>query len=511
MNGITQETLALMKTSRANGVELSPNDALAKIGGWSVGVGLVNYDLEPVAQLLFPNPTPLRNLIPRIKSAAGDTAHRWKAIMSLPVAGLYPSVAEGQRGAIITPVVSSYSAHYITLGIESQLSYEAELAAQGFDNAQDKQSILLLQSLMNIEEKTLLGNNYSQKLGKCGAVTGVVATSGGSIASAAYTAYCVPLTPQGYDKATSVTPNLVVQQFTRTSGGPYSNTETINGGTGIPSDQMAGTSGMTSSANKLTLSCVPVAGAVAYAWYVGTTGAERLESITTVSKVVLTSIAGTGQLFSALTQPTLDYSINDASQNSCTVGAYDGLIAFACKTGTNAYKSGLTAGATLTSDGEGGIAEITTAFKSQYDNYRLGSTHIWMASDVAILYRNLCVANGASTFYPMARYMTEPGKPIEVVAGAQIPPLWNPFMGELVPVSVHPYLPPGTILGTIHRTPQTYPLAELANPVAVRTRRDYWQINWPPTRRAYELGIYCDQTLEHRLPMGLMWIYNITT
>ena len=46
---------------------------------YTVGFGLVNYDLEAGAKLLFPwgeKITPLRNLVPRNTSVRGDTAHR---------------------------------------------------------------------------------------------------------------------------------------------------------------------------------------------------------------------------------------------------------------------------------------------------------------------------------------------------------------------------------------------------------------------------------------------------
>ena len=188
----------------------------------------------------------------------------------------------------------------------------------------------------------------------------------------------------------------------------------------------------------------------------------------------------------------------------------NGILTFAAGgLSLGSYLNGLTGGATLTSDGEGGIAEITTMFQSMYLNYKMGPTDLWMGADTARKVRNLVIANGSSAGNPpLARYMIEAGKPIEVIAGGTLPPFHNFYTGETVMTHVHPYLPAGMILATASRLPFT--IDEEPNPLQCRVTRDYWQIEWPLRTTRWETAIRVRETLENRFPPSLGLIYNIS-
>jgi hypothetical protein len=54
-----------------------------------------------------------------------------------------------------------------------------------------------------------------------------------------------------------------------------------------------------------------------------------------------------------------------------------------------------------------------------------------------------------------------------------------------------------------------YPLSNVSNVVQVRTRREYYQIEWPIQSRKYEYGVYCDEVLQHYFPPSMAVITNI--
>ena len=43
----------------------------------------------------------------------------------------------------------------------------------------------------------------------------------------------------------------------------------------------------------------------------------------------------------------------------------------------------------------------------------------------------------------------------------------------------------------------------------IRTRQDYYQIEWPPRARRYESGVYADEVLQHYFPPSMAVISNI--
>jgi hypothetical protein len=49
-------------------------------------------------------------------------------------------------------------------------------------------------------------------------------------------------------------------------------------------------------------------------------------------------------------------------------------------------------------------------------------------------------------------------------------------------------MPSGTMLFLTRKLP--YPLANVSNVIQVRTRQDYYQIEWPQRSRRYEYGVY---------------------
>ena len=76
-----------------------------------------------------------------------------------------------------------------------------------------------------------------------------------------------------------------------------------------------------------------------------------------------------------------------------------------------------------------------------------------------------------------------------------------------IPIKLHPNMPPGALLFYSQTLP--YPLSNVANVVQMRTRRDYYQIDWPRRARRYEYGIYCDEVLQNYFPPAFGLLTNI--
>lgn len=484
-------TLDAMREAQANG-----NSDLAK--AITQGTGLVMYDLQAPALALYPflaMMTMLRNDIPRV-GGGGDTATRWKAITGINTTNVHPGVSEGNRGALISTTVANYLASYAGFGLEDTVTFEADYAAQNFDDVKARARLGLLRSLMLAEEQQLLGGNASLSLGTTPTPSLATATTGGTIAAATYSVICVALTQQGLSR-TSLT-NGVPGQLTKTN--VDGSTDTINAGAAQKS--AAGSQVTTGATSTLSGSVVAVEGAAGYAWYVGASGSERLEAITSINSFLLTALNGTRQLASALT--AADYS-KDAVYN------VDGLLTFA-KSANNATVQALATGTmgtgtTLTSDGAGGVLEINNILQAMFDAFRLGPDEILVSSAGIRLINKLCISNGGA---PLFRFvMDDKGGVPGLAAGASIGSYLNPITNQLIRIRTHPNMPAGTILGYCREIP--YPLNGVGNVMQVKTRREYYSIDWPVgiQGRKYPYGVYCDEVLQHFAPFSMFKLYNI--
>lgn len=490
------ETLALLKSAQG-----APDEALtgelanplAK-AGITTGTGLVAYDLQAPALSLFPVLSPLRNIIPRVKGSGG-TATNWKAVTAINTQMIDVSVSEGNRGAKVTTNVQNYVAAYKAIGLEDSVSFEADFAAQGFQDVKATAALNLLRAVMIGEEFVLLNGNASNPLGTTPTPTLVASAAGGTMATqGAASVICVALTPDGFRRS-SVAAGLPAAAIAKVN--VDGSTDTINPGVAIRSANA--TVAVTGATGSIAASVVPVPGAVAYAWYVGGTATtEKLAAITTINSVVLTAYATTTQLASAL-------SAGDLSANGAT---FDGLLSFATKAGSGAYLRALGTGAAgtgtpLTSDGAGNIAEIVTALQYFWDNYRLSPTDIWVSAQESVNITRKIIANGGA---PLYRLTQEASGIHQVTGGVRVNGLLNPITNTMVNVNIHPNQTPGTILFTTTEIP--YPMNGVGNVMQVKCRRDYYQLEWPLKTRAYEYGVYADQVLQHYATFSLGVIYN---
>jgi hypothetical protein len=403
---------------------------------------------------------------------------------------LFGGVSEGNRGGVLTTTTAEYLAAFRTLGMEDWVSFEADLAAQGFDDVKARAVQGSLQSLMEYEEKVILGGNGAAvALGTCPTPALSTTASGGTIAQAT-TVYvrCVALTMEGYSAASA---GSVLANVSRTNAD--ATTDTYGGGASQASAAASqATAGSGGSVHTVSATVTPVTGAVGYAWFVGSTDGTaanlKLHSVTTINSTVIRAVpAGAEQALPA------DLVSNDRSQNALI---FDGFIALAAKSGSNAYWRALPTGTAgtgtpLTSDTAGGIVEIDDMLKSFWDNYRLSPTEIWVSAQELSSIRKKIATGGSNG---MLRFTFNSQQP-NMVAGTMVRGYLNPYSmagAQEIPIKLHPFMPPGTMLALTHQLPYRLSGVDAVN--RILTRREDYQREWPLRTRKYEYGVYARET-----------------
>jgi hypothetical protein len=503
MNPITQETLELMKGALA-----TPNDDLAKT--ISTATGLLAYDLQAPAKNLYPFVTPIRNVMPRVGGGTGS-ATNWRQVNAIIGSGFDAMgwVPEGQRSGQMSYNTSNKSATYVTIGEEDAATFEAISAGRQFEDIQATMTFRLLQKMMLKEEMAILAGNATLQLGTPATPTVSAVTLASSTLPTAATGYYVKvvgLTLEGYQNssvATGVATSMIV------AGADGKNYQLSGGSSNISAESAV--QATTIGVNALGMTVAPIQGAVAYAWYISTANTaatETLQAITTINSYVQSVPLLTGT--QAATAVTADNSANPSY-------AYDGLMTTALKSGSNAYINTLATGSvgtgtTLTASGRGSVNEIDTMFQKMWDNFELSPTVLYVNSQEL---KNITSKVLSTSSAPLLRFDSQAdgsSGEYQVTASGVVQFYYNPFAingGLRIPIRIHPRVPPGTIIGWAENLPIQYQSNEVPNVAEVKTRQDYYQIDWPIVTRQRQVGVYAEEVLAVYAPFAMGVITNI--
>jgi hypothetical protein len=459
--------------------------------------GINYYDLELGAKFLYPVLTPLRNEIPRVSGKGGIQAN-WRAVTGVNTSGLRIGVSGGNRGGVQAVTTQDYTAAYKGIGIETTVDFEAQYAGMGFDDVRGIAAKVGLEACMLGEELLILGGNNSLALGATPTPSLTSSTSGGSLTNAfgTYSVIAVALSLDGVVNGSVA--GGIQGSITRTNADGSS--DTFGGGAAQKSAAATTTIG-SGSTGSIAATVAAVNGAMGYAWFWGASGAEVLGAITTINSLVITANA-------AGTQTAASLGGSDNSTNSLV---FDGLLTQALKSGSNAYVAAQATGTAgtgtpLTSDAAGGIVEIDAALKNRWDLYRLSPDTIWANSQEAINISKKIVTGSTTA---AQRFVFESVQDA-IGGGIMVRSYLNRFsMGgpKDLQIRIHPNMPAGTILMTSKTLP--YPVSNVGNVMQVRTRQDYYQIEWPLKARRWESGVYADEVLQHYFPPSMVVITNI--
>jgi hypothetical protein len=487
----TNDTLALMKAALSGDADISKSITTAN--------GLVAYDLQSPAKNLYPVFTPLRNRIPRVAGGIG-VATNWRTVSSIVGSGFDNQawIPEGQRSGRMSYATAPVAANYVTIGEEDSVTFEAVNAGKTFEDVRATMAVRLLQKLMLKEENALLGGNATLNLGVPATPTLSAGGTGATLPALTYSVIVVALTQEGYYNSSLTSGVALSKTVTGADGATY----TIKGGS---SNKSAAATQAVTLGQSLTASVTPIRGAIAYAWFTGAAGSEKLEKITTTNQAVFSAalIGGSQQAATAIT-----------ADNSSNPGlAFDGLMTTALNPANQAYVATLATGNSgLTSSGRGSVTEIDTMLQAMWDNYQLSPSVIYCNSQEI---KNITNKVISTTGGAMVRYNVD-GKgndPYAIVAGGIVSSYFNPFMpegGAIIPIKIHPKVPPGTVIGWCENLPMYYQNNEVQNVAEVKTRADYYQLDWPVRTRQYETGVYAEQVLAVYCTFALGIITNIT-
>ncbi len=500
---INQETLELIKSS------------LQKTGttaGISTTTGLNFYYLEQVAKNIYPVFYPVMATMQRVNpmfngQRVGGTGVNWKAITAINSGG-YPALSEGNRNAFMSITEQDYYAPFKWMGYDGKTTFQAQMTGLGFDDNIGLTQLSLLNGLLNDEERMILfgnsgpsskGGNNGFALGTCPTPTATLATGGSIPASQYVSAYCVALTCWG---ATQASTTGVQTPFTRNNAD--GSTDVINGGTSAVSagSNIVETTGTTLS---VTFAVTPVLGAVAYAWYVcsqATSGQSAATayfySTTSVSTVTVTSLPSTSNQNAAATGLATDASYNNLD--------FDGLLTWTFNYAGSSQPSYVKdlAGAQLTANGDGTIAEFETLLDFLWQNYKITPDAIYCGGNVIdAVTKAILTGGGSQNAQRIFFTMDQAGK---VSGGTKVAEYRSKYSNKpsakSLPVSVHPWLPGGTIFFDLVNNP--YPAAGNSIPAVRRvvSLEDHFSIKWPYVKLAHELGVYCFETIENYIPFG---------
>lgn len=489
----TQDTLDLVK-----GALVTPDDRITK--SITTSSGLVAFDLQAPAKNLYPVVTPLRNVIPRVGGGTG-TATNWRQVTALTGSGFDAMgwVPEGQRSGQMAYTTASKSAAFVTIGEEDAATYEAISAGRHFEDIQARMTYRLLQKLMLKEEMAILAGNASLQLGTPATPSLSASGSGATLPAATYSVIAVALTVEGWQNS-SLAAGIAT---TKTITGADGKTFVLSGGS---SNKSANATQAVTLGQTLFASVAAIQGAAAYAWYVGAAGSETLQAITTINSAAFSApLTGGQQPVSAITA--------DNSANSSY--AYDGLLTTALKSGSGAYVATMPTGTAgtgtpLTASGRGSVVEIDTMFQQMWNLYQLSPTVLYV--NVQEL-KNITAKVLSNATSPLLRYeVAGDGNAYDLAAAGAVSFYFNPFAlngGLKIPVKIHPRVPPGTIVGYAENLPVQYQSNEVPNAAEVKTRQDYYQIDWPVVTRQRQVGVYAEEVLAVYAPFAMGVITNI--
>src|SRR6516164_42887 len=467
----------------------------------TTGTGLIAFDLQAPAKNLYPVNTPIRNRIPRVGGGVG-TATNWRQVNAIIGSGFDNTgwMPEGQRAGQMSHNTSNRSATYATLGEEDAVTFEAISAGRDFEDVRARMTMRLLQKVFLKEEMGILSGNNSMQLGTVGTVTASAGGAGSTLPIGTYSCICVALTNEGYQNS-SLAGGVATSQ---TVAGADGKTFVLNGGASMKS--AAGSSGLTTAGQAVSVSVAPVQGAVAYAWFIGSSiGGETLQAITTINSYVQSTPLATGRQNASAV--TTDYSTNST--------AFDGLMTTAFKAGNNAYVNIMPTGTVgvgtaLTASGRGSINEIDQMLLTMWNTFQVTPSVLWVNAQEL---RNITTKVLSSSSAPLLSYRRDPNEgEYELTAGGTIRFYYNPFAqdgGDKIPIRIHPKVPPGTILGWAENLPMQYQSNEVPNVAEMKERTSFYQIDWPLVTRQRQSGVYVEEVLAVYAPFAMAIISNI--
>lgn len=452
--------------------------------------GLVPFDLVAPTQLIYPLFSPLRNLIPRTQGQG--TVHRAKVMTS--ISGALPgqlgvtnnrfSIPELPGGGSIsgtnggnwptqlpptgTQQAVDVNVPYKYFGLTEATSLLAQVAGQGFEDAAGLASLILLQEMMVLEERAMIGS------------TSIALSAPGSpgVTSRAAGTGELPLT--------GVSTNLYVAVTALNYYGETAASATVTPTSNEP--------GVSSVADVLI---TPVPGALAYNIYVGTgtTTPARTAMYLMAAAVGSTRFTLQGAL------PTSGANPPAADTGTAQSTDYEGFIptisGHSASGGSAVYPAGYQ-GSYVNLSGGDIFSEnlINTGLSAMWDGPSgifADPDDIWAeGGDLTRLAGSLANQNNSANPNNY-RFFIQQDQVSGVRAGVAVSEYTNPVTRKVINLRVHPYIPQGTAMALSYRLPQ--PWTNVGNVWENVMVQDYLSISWPVIDLSFRYSLLMYGTL----------------
>jgi len=449
-----------------------------------IATGLVAFDLEAPAKLIFPKMTPLRNKLAR-KRGVG-TSHRIKVINGITgsssgVGETFPGITDStsntfgattfNRGPKIGYAGYDRSFVYKQFSLSDNVPFSAQFQGQGYQDIRQLAQTTTLYAAMLSEEKMLLtsrGQTSDNFVGSLPAPTtaanGITATAraavAGEVGLAAGTYYVKIAADSGDFGSSAVSAAITVASVTA----------------GYVIDVLVATD---------------VVGALGYEIFAGTTNANAslwLQGRTGYNQFTI----GASALVTSGTAAT-----TAASDTSYYATAYDGIIPQIY--GNNAANSTsfptgvvnrINSGFSTSNPG----SEFQTVFYQMYANVKGDPDEVLMnGADRKQL--SDAIKSGSTANYRLNIQQDEFGG---VVLGDIVTGLHNEVTGKGVSLTVHPWMPQGNAPVLSYTLP--IPDSNVSEVWSVFNTQDYMAIEWPVVDFNYSNSVYWNSTLTCSAP-----------
>lgn len=484
-----------------------------------ISSGLVPYDLEAPAKMLFPVLSPLRNKIPRVKGQG--ITRRIKQITGISnsgtggVARLSPFMADSttdtfggltlQRPKKISYAGADVTFNYKQQGLSDSVTWSAEFAGQGFTDARQLSQTSVLLASMLADELGIIGGR--------GTDAGVYL---GAPAAPTFANFALTVRTAGAGEIGN-SANIANIYLKVTAEGIF--------GESAASTTAANT-GLSAATGKV-VDVTVVAGSIP----AGVTGFRYYLSIDNATWYYYGRSAVYGGT-SALASAAFTFNFTGggtggaivtgatapASDSTSSANAYDGLLTVLldpARSGAiyNASPIGSAAAAFSTSNPGvefqnlfaalylGGVANTTGVVAGGAANKANPDT-IWMhgldRKQLSDAIKVGASTNPAFIYTSQAGSAMNPNDPTYKLGG-MVAGIYNEITGKLLNINVHPWFNQGTSLVLSEQL--EIPNSEVSDTVYYALPQDYMAINWPVIATTYDVSSWWFGALIHAAPM----------
>ncbi len=481
---MTGETLEILRKAQTSGVLVS--------------TGVQGVDLSGLVSLVPVN-VPARNntsAFPRVIAGMGSQTALWRSLQNINASQPNAAVGVDYAGAMTEFDEQDVFAPYKVLAMAGRVTLDAVAVARNYADALAVAELQTLNQLF-IAQDCYIINGQAYALPAASTPTLTTAATGGSIAAS----------------------TAVYVKVAARSGLNY-----FYGGSGVASAAANVTTGATAT-NTVTASIPAVEGAVAYDWYVGTSGSQFYYTTTTVATATFTFVPTAAQALPKLpllstvaptTPPTVDTSYSGNSYNgvmAANLGDYGSTGPVTPGTGTPSGVTWKDWGGNAPALSGGGVDVLDSINDALWASVQLSPTAYMVNSEQGDEISKLILgSSSALTYLPP----TDADARTNLAGGGYVGRYVNRAAGGVpVAIEVHPRVAPGTIIARTDRVP--FPGSNIGTVHEVRCQYDTMRFDYAANLASgagggprFDFEIRSNETLVARAPVAQAIYSNIS-